>query len=1501
MRKSKVIILVSIFFTFFLLTSNIILMQDQFQINFEENNSEFEFDKFNLGADSPQDGIAKPPVVNTKSRGSRYLKNEMDLDDSAVQLTIYSGDANDNAYSVSGASPIATGDINNDGFDDLLIGSPYADGKAEDLSAAGQVMVFYGKNQTNSGTVYDQAKDPENIDLIIHGGRAGNAMGFAIDCGDIDGDGFDDMVISAPYGDGRGAGRTNAGEVYVIYGAPKAQLGSEINLQTNTPNLIIYGAISFDWLGFSVAVGNVNGDGYDDIIMGAYYADPLGRTNAGCVYTVFGGTRVSLGSEIDLLTDADMVISGAQPNDYAGTSVAVGDLNDDTFAEIIVGAIGHDAHGTRLISGATYIVYGSLTLTSTIDLDNSSDFNSVIYGASAYDYSGFSLATGNFNGDEYNDLAVGAPWGDGPGTNLWNSGEVYLIYGKTSLPAVIDANTNGQNVIIYGENSYDTFGYSIAFGNVNNDAYDDILIGAQDGDGAQDQKNECGDIYLILGDSPINIGFNIDLTTDCESIFHGIDDDDSSGLFVQMGDLDGDSKADIIIGSASADGPDGGRDSAGEFYVIYSAPPHVRNEFLMLLNGDINNKTILSQYKEYIFRINATNPLGYRDFDFVNLSLDPDGENVTFSWSKVSNDFSTLHNPKALVECLSTAADATHDKNFNYTIDFRVKFNWNFTSIGLLNCKVTTNGIISQVSDDIFTEVFQINNQLRFIGNLKIEGALQGKLKKNDWIKGGEELTFSGLTVVYNSTTDYFPPVSEYSIGIDNGSKITKVKDIMAGEKINAKISAPTDTEDYDYSIKILDQADVPFYSTDEFSIRVDSTAPAAPELIVCKADSIDDIEVAKVDDDTTFFVIWDSVLDVGSGTTVYYFNLSDNGGTNNGVWTDQLQVKIDDGKEGLNNIYIWTEDAVGNIGLANYSSIFIDLTEVVFENFTPDIQDNWFTSNEILCTVEVNDLNGYGVDGNSIFYWNDDLNDWFPTVIVSESVDKTSIKVSAKTTFKESENTIIRFRATDLAGNGPTKSEIFTFKIDSKPVTFTAIKPNSTRKQKDTDVRCYVTVEDLGGSGIDATTIQYSFSTAGLDNFGKWGDSNLAIIANQTNSEQSIQCFVDLPFSRGSENFIRWRAKDIAGNGYTVSENLSIVVNSLPIIIVDEPDKKSEFDTKSTINLNGHKTYDIDDELDLLTFTWTSNISGNIGSEKNLSTKLSAGHHRITLTVFDGFNNATQSINIKIRSAPSDSGDGSDVLGTFNISEDGNSLFLIILFIVIIIIIILFFSLAFSKEKRKRKKLEEKVMGAEVSYLPPQTLGKTSTAGPPLAGTGTVSVLDATPITDSAQPMPTTQQIQQLPTITQTTAASTGINTGTGTGSVTSAGTTGVPRELPQLPPAPAEAITDEAGISFQEDDIDPEKKLELLDKKMLTGEITVELYDKLAKRYEERIKQKDSSQSQPPSTIQSTPSTLGTTESTGSDASITPTVAMPSKSEQPTIGLTPDSQELQKKKEKK
>lgn len=389
-------------------------------------------------------------------------------------------------YDVAGV-----GDVNADGYDDMLIGALFNDDGA---NAAGAAYLIYGQASQLSGLLDTAIK--------FNSTEAFEGLGYDVEpAGDVNADGFADMLVSAYLSD---SGANNAGAVYLIYG--KADYFTSATI--NDVGIRFTGLAGNDQLGTSLASGDFNNDGYSDFIMGAQGLDPNGNNSAGGAYIVYGKSQVFTATNVSTLP----VLSGENASDKAGaTSAGVGDVNGDTYDDIVLGAYGYNAGSNN---GAVYIIYGQDTqLTST-----SLSAKPRILGEQANDQLGIGLGgKGDANGDGINDIIIGASQVDTLGDNT-NNGKAYIIYGKSQTLTSGVVNTLAD-LSFEGEVAGDNAGADVGFVNLNGDAYAEIIIGASGNDYTAVNAGAAFVGYLFVdsdNDGVLNDDGLIDQGTDCD-------------------------------------------------------------------------------------------------------------------------------------------------------------------------------------------------------------------------------------------------------------------------------------------------------------------------------------------------------------------------------------------------------------------------------------------------------------------------------------------------------------------------------------------------------------------------------------------------------------------------------------------------------------------------------------------------------------------------------------------------------------------------------------------------------------------------------------------------------------------------------------------------------------------------------------------------------------------------------------------------------------------------
>ncbi|WP_420337795.1 hypothetical protein [Roseibium sp.] len=417
----------------------------------------------------------------------------------------------------SGIAVSNAGDINGDGVDDILIGASGADTNGFGSSDS---YVIYG-TRLGFAEVLDLGSLDGSNGFVINGMDGSDHSGGSVaGLGDINGDKIDDFLIGAT-GPTLG-GIWQAGETYVIFGGNQ-EFGSSFDLNdlNGANGFVLKGSLAGDYSGVSVSgAGDINGDGLNDILIGALGADPDQKYFAGKTYVVFG-SETGFTPSIDLsdLNGSNgFVINGVDADDRSGATVSsAGDINGDGFADIIIGASNADDNGNTRV-GEAYVVLGSgQGFSPSLELGSLNGQNGfVLKGLSALASTGRSVASaGDVNSDGIDDFLVGAT-----GTNSngkYGNGETYLIFGNTNgFDAVIDINSlNGINgYVLNGADQNEQSGRAATgIGDVNGDGFDDILIGAIN----RDQflfGIDAGEAYIVFGGENLGRFDALDGTSD---------------------------------------------------------------------------------------------------------------------------------------------------------------------------------------------------------------------------------------------------------------------------------------------------------------------------------------------------------------------------------------------------------------------------------------------------------------------------------------------------------------------------------------------------------------------------------------------------------------------------------------------------------------------------------------------------------------------------------------------------------------------------------------------------------------------------------------------------------------------------------------------------------------------------------------------------------------------------------------------------------------------------
>ena len=461
----------------------------------------------------------------------------------------------------------AFADFNGDGYADLAIGSPYesVSFNGGNVAEAGAVNVLYGSasglstagNQIWHRGMANLYRDPEPFDHFGH----------SLAVGDFDDDGYDDLAIGVPNSTAWPP-VDKAGVVQVLYGSSAGLTADRDEVWGQGITGIPGDVEANDRFGFALTTGDYNYDGYSDLAVGVIGEKVNGISEAGGINVIYGTGSGLSSSNSHLITQA-LIGAGLAPEtlDWLGYALTSGDFDNDGIDDLAAGVPYEDiniAGGPYDNAGAVQIFYGAgygLVDTITNSVEASvwhADSNGYVGGAlEDNDAFGASVAAADFNGDGYDDLAVGIPretHGAGAGS-IADAGAINIFYGSSNglnataaWPSPIWHQDSPD--ILDEPEAFEWFGYSLTAADFNNDGYADLAIGVP-----WEEYNLGEDVGAVS----IMYGTSVGLTAANNALlFQGtllVDHNDQFGYTLTADDFDNDGYADLAIGAPN-DTPD---------------------------------------------------------------------------------------------------------------------------------------------------------------------------------------------------------------------------------------------------------------------------------------------------------------------------------------------------------------------------------------------------------------------------------------------------------------------------------------------------------------------------------------------------------------------------------------------------------------------------------------------------------------------------------------------------------------------------------------------------------------------------------------------------------------------------------------------------------------------------------------------------------------------------------------------------------------------------------
>ena len=1076
-----------------------------------------------------------------------------------------------------------TGDINGDGLEDLCIGASDAPGKPDSgKEHTGHVYVWYG-NASGLPASVDLGTDPP--DILIKGGHEGSYMPNSMDVGDLDGDGFADLILGIPLQD-------TCGRVYILWGSDEGwpEVIDLYDPGRLSPNGDPYGFLRTDefmiiaghiapvplpdgnyYVGNGVAVRDLDRDGMADLI----FSSP----GSNHIVVLWGKwDRYDLGTELTVIEDDD-------ETGRFGETFEIDDIDDDGWPDVVVSA----PHGSN--RSISKYECGTVHLIFNISRSRGSDFqwtseitHTRIWGGDAYDRLGRELVLEDINDDRYPDMIIGCPDADGPSNSRSGAGAIHIFLGgsKAKFPLHLTADVGADRTIhgARGEGQGvpgDSVGGSYSVGDIDADGEKELILGLRYA--LDDRGIQTG----AVAGYETNVVFTpatkiVDLRNCAHRFgFWGGTYLDILGYRVHTGDINGDGSEEVLVGAPSGDGDDDIRVNAGEAFVLSGSNISISD--LRFAGEAVVASRVLPSKGHFFLNLTFRHSDDPSRIDEVRVILAPGLIDGILSWS--DGIFSYIGPSVVSVDpenCSRTLFSKT------VRLSFKVFIGW-YSDLGRpWDVRVILTEMDGFGVSRDFPTFLPISNIVRLgqEATIKSDGRI---LYPGEWLSSGSDLEIGPFQLTYENSGWINVNGDGFRIELyRNGSLIdsrpfegatTILRDILPGERIA------------DYEVRASFTGNPPpgewpgegpmITGAISFSFNIDNVVPRKPRELKL----IPDIgRISSYDDDPNWFAEWKGELGPemdGNTSGIKGYMIKVNGEEYSEVRTaGGLRGSYYDGFD-LQHYKYGEIDQVIDFGNDDWGVFGPNVNELTSADFSVRWH-GWFRADSSR-TYQFY-LSGDGVarltlGSEVIIDWSDistmrnsrpffmDEGSFLPIIIHYYNEDPPGPDCSSSIFFRYM-NDIGAIVPVDkdllyYPGNRTMfsieGSETFNFSVASVDWVQISSAPISTRGYIDNappviDLsgipRWYGTTQpgltvgfrdpmigSESGSGIDTASIEYRMKERTDDTFSPWTSQDTVIETVLNGSEAPLDIISKFGFSLspGWRGSIQWRVSDIVGN----------------------------------------------------------------------------------------------------------------------------------------------------------------------------------------------------------------------------------------------------------------------------------------------------------------------------------------------------------------------------------